>query len=29
RIEAVPEPSILFGLFILSSLGLGKASKHD
>ncbi|NEO52495.1 MAG: PEP-CTERM sorting domain-containing protein [Okeania sp. SIO3B5] len=29
RIEAVPEPSILFGLFILSGLGLGKASKHD
>ncbi|NEN87457.1 MAG: PEP-CTERM sorting domain-containing protein [Okeania sp. SIO3H1] len=29
RIEAVPEPSILFGLFILSGLGLGKASKYD
>ncbi|MDY7007497.1 MAG: chromophore lyase CpcT/CpeT [Cyanobacteriota bacterium] len=29
RIEAVPEPSILLGLFVLSGLGLGTASKHD
>lgn len=29
RIETVPEPSILLGLFVLSGLGLGTASKHD
>ncbi len=29
RVETVPEPSILFGLFALSGLGIGTVRKHD